>query len=194
MVLTAFGLFPAPDPTDPLWLDRMAHVDVVATLDPVGALRTIARCLDGLYRLHTYHSYAVAQLVDQAQALHLTVQLREEQLQEASAKLESRAALITQLHGQIHKLQDTVTDHDATINFLEDQFHDLQLDLDDAQAQLHQMQVDQPAPPGPMQVDGKEEEPQEIQGVLEMDFEDQAPQSAPVEVHTPMASEASVNI
>ena len=26
-----------------------------------------------------------------------------------------------------------------------------------------------------MQVDGKEEEPQEIQGVSEMDFEDQAP-------------------
>ena len=82
--------------------------------------------------------------------------------------------------------------HDATINFLEDQFHDLQLDLDDAQAQLHQMQVDQPAPPGPMQVDG--EEPQEIQGVSEMDFEDQAPQPAPVEVHTPVASEASVNM
>ena len=86
-----------------------------------------------------------------------------------------------------------MTDCDATIIFLEDQFHDLQLDLDDAQAQLHQMQVDQPTPPGPMQVDG-EEEPQEIQGVSEMDFEDQAPQPAPVEVHTPMASEASVNM
>ena len=49
-----------------------------------------------------------------------------------------------------------------------------QIDLDDAQAQLHRMQVDPPAPPGPMQVDD-EEEPQEIQGVSEMDFEDQAP-------------------
>ena len=54
VVLTAFGLFPAPDPADPLWLDRMAHVDVVATLDPVGALWTTAMCLDSLYRLHTY--------------------------------------------------------------------------------------------------------------------------------------------
>ena len=66
-------------------------------------------------------------------------------------------------------------DCDATITFMEDQFHDLQLDLDDAQAQLHQMHFDPPAPPGPMQVDGGEEEPQEIQGVSEMDFEDQAP-------------------
>ena len=162
VVLTVYGLFPAHDPADPLWLDRIAHVDAVATLDPVGALWTTALFLDGLYRLHTFQSYTVAQLVDQAQALHLTVQLRDEQLQEASAEFESRAALITQLHGQIHELQDMVTDRDATINFLEDQFHDLQLDLDDAQAQLHQMQVDQPAPPGPMQVDGEEEEPQEI--------------------------------
>ena len=55
------------------------------------------------------------------------------------------------------------------------------------------MQVDPPAPPGPMQVD-EEEEPQEIQGVSEMDFEEQALQPAPVEVHTPAASEASVNM
>ena len=68
VVLTAFGLFPAHDPADPLWLDRMVHMAPVTTLDPVGALWTTAMCLDGLYRLHTYQSYAVAQLVDQAQA------------------------------------------------------------------------------------------------------------------------------
>ena len=44
-----------------------------------------------------------------------------------------------------------------------------------------------------MQVDG-EDEPQEIQGVSEMDSKDQAPQPALVEVHTPAASEASVNM
>jgi hypothetical protein len=59
--------------------------------------------------------------------LHLAVQLRDEQLQEASTELESRATLIALLHGQVHELQDTVMDRDATINFLEDQFHDLQL-------------------------------------------------------------------
>ena len=55
------------------------------------------------------------------------------------------------------------------------------------------MQVALHAPPGPMQVDG-EEEPQEIQGVSEMDFEEQAPQPAPVETHSPAASEVSVNM
>ena len=87
-------------------------------------------------------------------------------------------------------------DRDATINFLEDQFHDLQLDLDEAQGQLHEIQHAQDAlhaTPDEMQVDG-EDEPQEIVGVSEMDSEDQAPQPAPVEVHTPAASEASVNM
>ena len=55
------------------------------------------------------------------------------------------------------------------------------------------MQVALHAPPGPMQVDG-EEEPQEIQGVLEMDFEEQVPQPTSIEAHTPVTSEASVNM
>ena len=82
------------------------------------------------------------------------------------------------------------------LQFLEDQLHDLQLDLDDTQGKLHLQQHAQEAlhaAPDEMQVDG-EDEPQEIEGVSEMDSEDQAPQPAPVEVHTPTASEASVNM
>ena len=74
-----------------------------------------------------------------------------------------------------------------------DQLHDLQLDLDDANAQLHQQQHALHVPHDEMQVDG-EEEPQEIQGVSEMDFEEKARQPAPVETHSPAASEASVNM
>ena len=87
-------------------------------------------------------------------------------------------------------------DRDAMINFLEDQFHDLQLELDEAQGQLHAIQHAQDAlhvPPDEMQVDG-EDEPKEIEGVSEMDSEDQAPQPVPIEVHTPAASEAWVNM
>ena len=58
-----FGLFPAHDPANPLWLDRMANVDKVVTLDQVGALRTTVLCLDGLYHLQTFQSQATTQLV-----------------------------------------------------------------------------------------------------------------------------------
>ena len=87
-------------------------------------------------------------------------------------------------------------DRDATIHFLDDQIHDLQLEVDDAQGQLHEMQQAQDAlhaPPDEMQVDG-EDEPHEVQGVSEVDFEEQAPQPALVETHSPAESEASVNM
>ena len=99
VLVSAFGLFPAHDPADLLWRDRKANVAAVTTLDPIGALRTTALCLDRLYHLQISQSYATAQLVDQAQALHLTVQLRDEQLRDAIDELESRGALITQLEG-----------------------------------------------------------------------------------------------
>ena len=54
VVLSAFELFPVHDPADPLWRDRMANVATVATLDPIGALRTTALCLDDLYYLQTF--------------------------------------------------------------------------------------------------------------------------------------------
>ena len=47
--------------------------------------------------------------------------------------------------------------------------------------------------PDEMQVDG-EDEPQEVQGVSEIDFEEQAPQPVQFETHSPAESEASVNM
>ena len=64
VLLSMFGLFPAHDPADPLWRDRMANVATFATLNPVGALRTTALCLDVLYRLQIFQSYTTTQLVD----------------------------------------------------------------------------------------------------------------------------------
>ena len=58
--------------------------------------------------------------------------------------------------------------------------------LQHAQDALH-------APPDEMQVDG-EDEPQEVQGVFEVDFEEQALQPTLVETHSPAESEASVNM
>ena len=73
-------------------------------------------------------------------------------------------------------------DHDAALQFLEEQLHLQQ----HAQGALH-------APPDEMQVDG-ENEPQEVHGVSELDFEEQVPRPAQVETHSPTTSEASVNM
>jgi chromosome segregation ATPase len=116
--------------------------------------------LNALYHLQVYHSQATAQLIDQAQVFHQTIQLRDEQLREASAELESRGTRISQLEGQVQELQDTIADRNAMIQFLEDQLFDLELDLNDAQGQLHMQQHAQDAlhaPPDEMQMDGEDE-------------------------------------
>ena len=54
VVLMPFGLFQAHEEGDILWQNRMDHVHIVADLDPVGSLRTAARCMNALYRLQTF--------------------------------------------------------------------------------------------------------------------------------------------
>ena len=48
------------------------------------------------------------------------------------------------------------------------------------------------APPDVMKVDG-EEEPQEMEGVSDIDYEEHAPKPAQIEPYSPVESEASVN-
>jgi len=68
VVLTPFGLFPAVDEADPLWLDRMNSSHIIAALDPVGTVRTTARCMNALYLLQVAQGNAIAQLAELAQA------------------------------------------------------------------------------------------------------------------------------
>jgi hypothetical protein len=136
VVITAFGLFPAHDEGDILSRDRMDHAHVVTELDPISSLRITAWCMNALYRLQTFQSQATAQLVDQAQTLQMTVQLRDEQMQQASDELADRGARIGTLEAQVQELQVTLAERAAELDFLADQLHDLQLDLDDANAQL----------------------------------------------------------
>ena len=60
VVLTLFVLFPAVVEADPLWLDRMNSSHLLAALDPVGIVRTIARCTNALYHLQVAQGNAIA--------------------------------------------------------------------------------------------------------------------------------------
>ena len=66
------------------------------------------------------------------------------------------------------------------------------MELNNAHEQLHFQQAQQDVPPDVMDVDGKDE-PEEIQGVSDLDFEVAAPPPAQMGAHSPVASEASVN-
>ena len=79
----------------------------------------------------------MAQLVDLAQTLQMTINLRDEQMQDASEEIVDRGVRIGQLEGQVETLEVIDGERKAMIEFLEDQIHDLNLDLDDAQGQFH---------------------------------------------------------
>ena len=101
-------------------------------------------------------------------------------------------AQLDQAVGQIDTLQTTVGEYEAMIGFLEEHIGALTLELNNAHEQLHFQQAQQDVPPDMMDVDG-EDEPEEIQGVSDLDFEVSAPQPAQMGAHSPVASEASVN-
>ena len=115
----------------------------------------------------------------------MTVQLRDEQMQQASDELADRGARIGTLEAQVQELQVTLTKRAAELDFLADQLHDLQLDLDDANAQLQQHALH--VPPDMMQVDGEEE------GISDVNIEEDDPQPALIVPHSPAESIASVH-
>ena len=80
----------------------------------------------------------------------------------------------------------------AQLDQLEEHVGVLTLELNNAHEQLHFQQAQQDVPPDVMDVDG-EDEPEDIQGVSDLDFEVAAPSPAQLGAHSPVASEASVN-
>jgi hypothetical protein len=88
-----------------------------------------------------------------------------------------------------------IVDLNAQLDQLEEQVGALTLELNNAHEQLHFQQAQQDAfhaPPDVMDMDG-EDEPEDIQGVSDLDFEVAAPSPAQLGAHSPVASEASVN-
>ena len=60
VALTPFGLFPAVDEANPLWQDRMNASHIIAALDPACTVRTLARCMNAMYRLQVVQGNAIA--------------------------------------------------------------------------------------------------------------------------------------
>jgi len=155
VVLTPFGLFPAVDKADPLWQDRMSTSHFLATLDPVGTVCILSRCMNALYHLQVVQGNAIAQLAELAQANHQMVQTRDEFIVDLNGQID-------QLEGQVQTLETTVGEHEAMIGFLEEQMQDLNMEVDQANEQLQMQQGQQSAlhaPPDVIDVD-KEEEPE----------------------------------
>jgi hypothetical protein len=81
------------------------------------------------------------------------------------------------------------------IEFLEEQIHDLKIDLEDANGHIdmhHAQQTALHVPPDVRDIDS-DEEPKEIEGVYDLDYDVVALQPAQMGAHSPARSESFVN-
>ncbi|PVH32152.1 hypothetical protein PAHAL_9G332400 [Panicum hallii] len=106
------------------------------------------------------------------------------QIQQLQASVTEKEEIIAAREETIHHREDQINESDAIITqrntiikFLEEQIHDLILEVDDAQAQINELQL-QPAPPA-VQAPEEEEDPEEIEGVSEIDSEHGDPVISP---------------
>jgi hypothetical protein len=71
VILAPAGLFPAVSESDPLWLDRLAHLGHLADQIPVETIVFLVRCMNALYRQQDLQSQGMAQVIDLTQSFQM---------------------------------------------------------------------------------------------------------------------------
>jgi hypothetical protein len=104
----------------------------------------------------------------------------------------AREETILHREDQINESDAMITQRNTIIEFLQEQIHDLILEVDDAHAQINELQQ-QPVPPAiPVAPEVEEEDPEEIEGISDLDSEHGDPKPHPQPNHSSSGSQPSV--
>jgi hypothetical protein len=104
----------------------------------------------------------------------------------------ARDETILHREDQINESDAIITHHNTIIEFLQEQIHDLILETDDAQAYIEELQQP-PVPPTALVVpEGGEEDPEEVEGVSDLDSEHGDPKPNPQPDYSSSGSKSSV--
>jgi hypothetical protein len=137
----------------------------------------------------------MGQLVNAARSLYREADRHITQVDQLRALVIEKDGIIATQNETIHQREDQINESDATITqrntiieFLQEQIHDLILKVDDANAHIIELQQQpvSPAVPAPEE----EEDPEEIEGVFEIDSEHGDPVISPH--HSSSGSQSSV--
>jgi hypothetical protein len=101
----------------------------------------------------------------------------------------AREETIPHREDQINESDAMITQRNTIIEFLQEQIHDLILEVDDAHAQINELQQ-QLAPPAVPAPEAEEENPEEIEGVLDLNSKHGDPVLSPH--HSSSGSQSSV--
>ena len=118
------------------------------------------------------------QVMDLAQTFQRGLSLRDTQIQGLNEAVAGRDHAIAQFELQVLEHGAEIVQRNTVIGFLQGQVHELQADLNDAMAHIGMLH-EQPIPPVVPAEPAAAEDPEEIEGVSEIDSENALADSNP---------------
>jgi hypothetical protein len=172
------GLFPTIDSSDPEWNFRIAHYGHLLGDSAEETIRGIIRFMNVQHHYQILLRRSMGQLTGIAQGHCRNADRQVTQIVELQALVTEEEEIITAreeaiLHreDQINESDAIITQRNTIIEFLQEQIHDLILEVDDAHAHIDELQEQLIPPAVPVAPEGGEEDPEEIEGVSDLDSE-----------------------
>ncbi|PVH48065.1 hypothetical protein PAHAL_4G234100 [Panicum hallii] len=191
------GLFPTIDPDNSEWNFRTEHLGHMLGDLAEETVRIITRFMDVQHHYQILLRHGMNQITGVAQSHYRNADRQVTQIVELQALVTQKDEIIaasdeTILHceDQINESDHIITQRDTVIEFLQAQIHDLILVADDAQAHIEELQQQPILPAIPIMPEAEEEDPEEIEGVSEIDSEHGDPVLSPY--HPPSGSQSSI--
>jgi hypothetical protein len=104
----------------------------------------------------------------------------------------AREETILHREDQINESDAIITQRNTIIEFLQEQIYDLIFEVDDAHAHINELQQQLVPPAVPIEPKGGEEDPEEIEGVSDLDSEHGDLEPNPQPDHSSSSSQSSV--
>jgi hypothetical protein len=191
------GLFPVMDSRDPEWTFRVTYCDHLLGNLARETLRTAVRFMNAQNRYQTLQQHGMYRLTSIAQGYRTQIDRQNTQIKELQATATAKEEVIIQREETIQHQEEQIVESDAlivqrdtVIDFLQEQVHELNLNLGQAIDHinmLHEQSVH-------LDVDEfeseEEEDPEEVEGVSEIDSEHGDPVLSPH--HSSSGSQSSV--
>ncbi|PVH62585.1 hypothetical protein PAHAL_3G329300 [Panicum hallii] len=179
------GLFPAIDSSDPEWNFRIDHYGHLLGGLAEETIRSITMFMNVQHHYQILLRRSMGQLTGVAQGHYRNAARQVTQIVELQA-------LVIHQEDQINESDAIITQRNTIIEFLQEQIHDLILEADDAEAHIEELQQ-QPVPPAaPVVPEGGEEDPEEIEGVSDLNSEHGDPEPNPQPDYSSSGSQSSV--
>jgi hypothetical protein len=193
------GLFPAIDSSDPEGNFRIAHYGHLLRDSAEETLRGIIRFMNVQHHYQILLRRGVGQLIGIAQGHYRNTDRKVTQIVELQALVTEKEEIIAAREETILHREDQINESDAIIiqrntiiEFLQEQTHDLILEVDDAHAHIDEIQQQLVPPTIPVVPEGGEEDPEEIEGVSDLDSEHGDLEPNPQPDHSSSGSQSSI--